>query len=194
MMHALVDDKGALDIYDLCMVYLSVDIYIQLPFSQPEYYEGHIDDEDDVNDEDIVNLEEEDMIAKLYEEVIIEDSELKDAEVNVYIGEDPHVNVNAGDVNVGEGQQVNMNAGEVEVQHGNVNAGDVNVSEVHNENASYDSSEDESFNYDSALEVAFDDESDENDDFVEEEVGISLTMTMIKMEQEKKVGRIQMSI
>lgn len=112
-MHILVNDKGALDIYDLCLVYLSVDIYIQLSFSQPEYYEGHIDDGDDVNDEDIANLEEEDMMAKLYEEVIIKDSELKDGEVNVNIGEEPHVNVNAGDVNVGEGQQVNVSAGDV---------------------------------------------------------------------------------
>ncbi|KAI5385153.1 hypothetical protein KIW84_071950 [Lathyrus oleraceus] len=79
-------------------VHLNVDIYIQHPLSQLEYYEGPINDEEDVNHEGIINLKEEDLIAKFYEQVIREDFELKNGEVNIVVGEDRHVNVNAGDV------------------------------------------------------------------------------------------------
>lgn len=58
-MNVLVDEKSALNITNLCMVHLSVNIYIQHPLSQPEYYKGPIDDEVNVNDEEYVNLEEE---------------------------------------------------------------------------------------------------------------------------------------
>lgn len=68
-MNVLVDDKDELDIVDLCNVHLGIDIDIQHPMSQLGYYEGPIDDEEDVNQEDIVNLQEEDLIAKIYEQV-----------------------------------------------------------------------------------------------------------------------------
>lgn len=42
---------------------------------------------------------------------------------------------------------------------------------MHNDDVSSDDGEDESFNYDSTLEILFDDDSDVNDDFVEEKVG-----------------------
>lgn len=103
--------------------------------------------------DEYLHLEEEELIVKLYEDVIRENSELKDGEVNV---------------NVGEGQHVNMNASDVEDQHGSMN---VNVGEVHNDDVSSNGSENESFNYDSALEVTFDDDFDESDGFVEEGVG-----------------------
>lgn len=57
------------------MVHISVDIHIQHLLSQRECYEGPIDDKEDVNNEEIVNFEEEDLIPKLYEEVIREDFE-----------------------------------------------------------------------------------------------------------------------
>lgn len=40
-----------------------------------------------------------------------------------------------------------------------------------NDDISSDCIEDRSFNYNNALEIAFDDESDENDEFLEEEIG-----------------------
>lgn len=89
----------------------------------------------------------------------MEDSKLKDGEMSVNVGEGQHVDVNEGDVNVGEGQHVNVNFTEGQ----NVN---VNVGKMHND----DDSKDGSFNYDSALKVAFDDNSDENDGFLEDEL------------------------
>lgn len=67
-MDILVDDKYALDIIDLCRVHLGVEIYIQHLLFQPDYYEGPIDDVEDVNHKDIINLEEEYLIVKLYEQ------------------------------------------------------------------------------------------------------------------------------
>lgn len=67
-MDILVDDKCALNIVDFCRVHLGVEIYIQQPLSQPDYYEGPIDDVEDVNHKDIVNLEEEYLIVKHYEQ------------------------------------------------------------------------------------------------------------------------------
>lgn len=124
-MNVLVDDKGALDIADLCRVYLSVGIYIQHTLYWSEYYEGPIDDVKDVNHEDILNIEEEDQIAKLYEQVIKGDSELNDGKLNV--DEDKHGNVNVddgkhGSVNVDEGKYGNVNVGQG--QHVNVNVED----------------------------------------------------------------------
>lgn len=52
-----------------------------------------------------------------------------------------------------------------------MNVGDVKGGWVHNDDVSSDDGEDESFNYDSTLEILFDDDSDVNDDFVEEKVG-----------------------
>ncbi|CAL5206365.1 unnamed protein product [Lathyrus oleraceus] len=53
--NVLVDDKNALEIADLYRVHLSVDIYIQHTLSQPEYYDGPLDeievDHDDIVDE-----------------------------------------------------------------------------------------------------------------------------------------------
>lgn len=89
----------------------------------------------------------------------MEDSKLKDGEMSVNVGEGQHVNVNEGDVSAGEGQHVNVNVSEGQ----NMN---VNVGQMHND----DDSKDESFNYDSALKVAFDDNSDENDGFLEDEL------------------------
>lgn len=43
VMNVLTDDKGALDVADLFKVHLSVDIYIQHDFFEPEFYEGTIE-------------------------------------------------------------------------------------------------------------------------------------------------------
>lgn len=56
--NALNDNKRTLDITDFCMVHLSVDVYKQHPLSQPEYFEGSLVEEKDLNDENIINLEE----------------------------------------------------------------------------------------------------------------------------------------
>lgn len=55
VMNVLTDDKGALDVADLCKVHLSVDIYIQHDFFEPEFYEGTIEEEE-LNHEHILNV------------------------------------------------------------------------------------------------------------------------------------------
>lgn len=62
---------------------------------------------------------------------------------------------------------------------------------MHNDDVSSDDSEDEIFNYDSALEVAFDDDSDENDDFMEEGVEnlIDYDHDQNGTSKKKKMGR-----
>lgn len=68
-MFTLSDDKGAQDIVDLCKVNLSVHMYVQHPLSQLEYHDGPIEDETK-NPEDVVILDEEDEIGKVYEEFV----------------------------------------------------------------------------------------------------------------------------
>ncbi|CAK8532007.1 unnamed protein product [Lathyrus sativus] len=73
-MNFLKDDKGALDVADLCRVNLKVDIYIEHLLFQPEYVENPINmmeqksiDEEPLN---MVNPEVESTLEDLYEEVI----------------------------------------------------------------------------------------------------------------------------
>lgn len=56
-MHVLINDKGELDIADLCKMHLGVYVYEQDPLSQTKYYDDPIEGEE-LNPEDIVNLEE----------------------------------------------------------------------------------------------------------------------------------------
>lgn len=56
-MHVLIDDKGELDIADLCKMHLGVDVYEQDPLSQTKYYGDPIEREE-LNPDDIVNIEE----------------------------------------------------------------------------------------------------------------------------------------
>lgn len=88
-MNVLNDDKGALDIADLCRVHISIDVYIQHSLSQPEYVEGSLleEEEEGLNDEDIVNFEEEYLISKLYKEVVMRDNVQDEQGGDVYVGE-----------------------------------------------------------------------------------------------------------
>lgn len=51
-MHILIDDKGAHEIANLSEVHLSVEVFIQHPQSQLEFFDGPIDEEA----MDVVNL------------------------------------------------------------------------------------------------------------------------------------------
>lgn len=90
----------------------------------------------------------------------------------VYEGVVKHDDLQGGRVQEGDGQHYSVHKGEGrdgEVHDGlNINEGDACVM---NDDiiVSYDDSEDESFNYDSALEIIFDDSGD-SVDFVEEEM------------------------
>lgn len=66
----MADDNGTLDIKDLCKVYLCIDVYIQYLLSLPEFYGSPLGEEE-LNPGDIVNLEEEYLLSKLNEEVVI---------------------------------------------------------------------------------------------------------------------------
>lgn len=126
-MNMLVDDNGALEIADIYKVHLSVYIYIQYTLSQPEYYDGPLD-EILVEKNDIAN-ESEKVLAAIYEEVVndgFRETELK-----------------------------KIDARETDVRE--------TGGEVHDD-VSSDENKDNSFYYDIAMEVAFDDESDEYDD------------------------------
>lgn len=68
-MYIFTDDKGPLDVVDLYKVHLSVDVYIQHPISQPEFYDGPLK-QGELNPENIANLKEEDFLSKLYEKVV----------------------------------------------------------------------------------------------------------------------------
>ncbi|CAK8578636.1 unnamed protein product [Lathyrus sativus] len=181
--NVLKDDKGALEVADLCRVHLKVDIYIEHSLSQPEYVENPINmmeekaiDEEPLN---MVNPEVESILQYFYEEVI------KDTEVGTN-GESVNNN-GVKDMNVGEGVNNNgvegtnvgvnnnsvegMNVGECVNNNGvegmNIGESVNNDGEVHdvmdtnagllNEIKSSEDSEDESYNYDSALEVTFSD-------------------------------------
>ena len=143
----LVDYKCALEIVDLYKVHLSVDIYIQHPLSQPEYNDGPFDDIE-VDHEDIVD-ESGEMFTTMYEEVIggkLKGGEFKKTEMK-------------------ESEANEVELKEVEENNDNMHEG----GEVY-ANVSFDDTKDVSFNYDSALEITFDDESDEYDDFEEGEL------------------------
>ena len=58
VMNALVDDKGALDIAGLYRVHQSVDIYIHHMVSQPDYFDGPVDNVDEGSDNIVYEVEE----------------------------------------------------------------------------------------------------------------------------------------
>ncbi|KAI5407151.1 hypothetical protein KIW84_053414 [Lathyrus oleraceus] len=103
-------------------VHLSVDIYIQHTLSQPEYYDGQLD------------------------EIVVEKNDIVDESEEVFAAMETDVRGN-------DARETNVRETSDEV-HGDVSFGD---------------NEDESFNYDSAMDVAFDDKSDEYDDELVEE-------------------------
>lgn len=73
-MNVLNDDKGELDIDDLYRAHLSVDVYIQHHLSQPEYVESLIPKEIVISEHVESHIHEnEDIIAKLIEEITRED-------------------------------------------------------------------------------------------------------------------------
>ncbi|CAK8534494.1 unnamed protein product [Lathyrus sativus] len=56
-MNVLKDDKGALDVADLCRAHLKVDIYIEHSLSQPEYVKNPINMmEEEAIDEEPLNM------------------------------------------------------------------------------------------------------------------------------------------
>lgn len=135
-MNVLVDDKGVLEIVDLYRVHLNIDVYIQHTFSQPEYYDGPLD-EIEVDHDDIVD-EIEQVLVAMYDEVVnMELKETEATETELKVTEEMTTEANHDNVHGGVG--------------------------VHDDISSYDTM-DESFNYDSAMEVAFEEESDEYDD------------------------------
>lgn len=81
-MHILNDDKGAHDIANLSKVHLSVEVFMQHPPSQLEFFVGPINEEvmDVVNLQEIVNLDEDDHLSKLYEELV---TKVQKIEVNM---------------------------------------------------------------------------------------------------------------
>lgn len=67
----LSDDKGAQEIVDSCKVHKSVHLYVQHSVSQPNYYDGPIEDETDNIAKVVVNVDEtKDVIGKLVEDVL----------------------------------------------------------------------------------------------------------------------------
>lgn len=50
-------------------MHLIVDVYVQHPLSLPKFYDGTIE-EVYINLDDIININEEDLISKLYEQVL----------------------------------------------------------------------------------------------------------------------------
>lgn len=160
-MNLLVDDKGALAIVDLYKVHLSVDIYIQQTLSHPEYYDGPLD-EIEVDHNDIVD-ESEEVLPAMYKEVI--NGELKARELKkTEMKETEVIEIELKETEAMETELKETEMKETEANHDNVNRGD----EVHDD-VSSDDIEDESFNYDSAMEVAFDDEFGEYDNELVEE-------------------------
>ncbi|CAL5186959.1 unnamed protein product [Lathyrus oleraceus] len=136
-----IDDKGAQEIVELCKVHKSVHLYVQHSVSQPDYYDGPIEDENDNIGKVGVNVDEtEDVIGKLVEDVLNGKadgiSDLNRAEVR-----GTYVDVN-GVEHMGEGED--MSEGEV---------GDTNVNVNGPEDMS--NSDNVSFQYDSTLDVTF---------------------------------------
>ncbi|KAI5410042.1 hypothetical protein KIW84_055499 [Lathyrus oleraceus] len=67
----LSDDKGSQEIVYLCKVHESVHLYVQHLVSQPDYYDGPINDETNNIVKVVVNVDEtEDVIRKLVEDVL----------------------------------------------------------------------------------------------------------------------------
>ncbi|KAI5443698.1 hypothetical protein KIW84_012378 [Lathyrus oleraceus] len=65
------DDKCAQEIVNLCKVHKSVHLYVQHSVSQPDYYDGPIDDETNNIAKVVINIDEtEDVIGKLVEDVL----------------------------------------------------------------------------------------------------------------------------
>ncbi|CAI8613823.1 unnamed protein product [Vicia faba] len=160
-MNELVYDKGSLEITDLYRVHHIVHVYIKHSLSQPEYCDGPVEEPENIVDEmeELLNKLHDDNEGKLKESVVGVD------EVNDGLN-DPSVvveqsNVRLNDANVG------VEATNVKVEHVEVESN--TDGQVHDESNSYDS-EDESYQYDSALEVALDDESDGYEDIDENEI------------------------
>lgn len=80
---------------------MSVDIYIQHDVSEPGFYEGPLKEEES-NPKDIINIEEEeDWLAKLYEEVVRNDCDMHGGEV--HDGEGQYGDVHGGGIHDGKG-------------------------------------------------------------------------------------------
>ncbi|KAI5390785.1 hypothetical protein KIW84_075898 [Lathyrus oleraceus] len=152
----LSDDKCAQEMVDLCKVHKSVHLYVQHSVSQPDYYDGPIEDETDNIAKVVVNVDEtEDIIGKLVGDVLNgkEDSvsDLNKAEV--------------GGTNVVVNGVWHMSDGEVEDINVDVN-GDENMSEDNNVDVNragdMSDSDDVSFQCGSALDVAFQESDEDN--------------------------------
>ncbi|KAI5400558.1 hypothetical protein KIW84_065446 [Lathyrus oleraceus] len=170
----LSDDKGAQEIVDLCKVHKSVHLYMQHSVSQPDYYDGPIDDETDNIAKVVVNVDEtEDVIGKLVEDVLngkadgVSDLNKDDVGgTNVDVNGVEHMSEGeVGDNNVDVNGAGDMNEGEV----GDNNV-DVNGVEDMSEGEVGDNNVDVSFQYESALDVAFQDSDKDNDGLVEEDI------------------------
>ncbi|CAL5201895.1 unnamed protein product [Lathyrus oleraceus] len=148
----LSDDKGSQEIVYLCKVHESVHLYVQHLVSQPDYYDGPINDETNNIVKVVVNVDEtEDVIRKLVEDVLNGKaygvSDLNKAEV-----EGTNIDVNGAE---------HMSEGEGEVGDNNVNVnGDKDMSD----------SDDVSFHYDSSLDVSFQDSDEDSDALVKEDI------------------------
>ncbi|KAI5423442.1 hypothetical protein KIW84_046410 [Lathyrus oleraceus] len=147
-MHVLADDKCEIDIANLCWAHLSVHVYIQHSLSHPKYYDDPIDYRGlwvkggDVQGSNVK--------CGYMKDGDMEDGDLHDNDVH-------NGDVQGGHVHYGVGQD--SDAQDVEGQDGEVHDGlEKNVENSHVMNE--DDSDDDIFNYDSALEIAFDDSYD----------------------------------
>ncbi|KAI5382979.1 hypothetical protein KIW84_070401 [Lathyrus oleraceus] len=163
----LSDDKGDQEMVDLCKVHKSVHLYVQHSVSQPDYYDGPIEDEIDIS-KVIINVDEtEDVIGKLVEDVLNGKADgVEDINVDVN-GAENMIEGEVGDNNVDVNGAQDMG----EVEDNNV---DVNEAEDMSD------SDDVSFQYDSVLDVAFQDSDEDNDDLVEKGITHLLAMTRRK--------------
>lgn len=121
-MFTLSDDTSAQEIVDLTKVHMSVHMYVQHWVSQPDYYDDPIEDET-TKSADVVILDEEDVIAKLVDEVA--NGKRDGVDLNVDDNEDVDDLNDVDNVKINE---VGMNEGEVKGT--NVDVNETNKSEV----------------------------------------------------------------
>ncbi|CAL5189304.1 unnamed protein product [Lathyrus oleraceus] len=167
----LTDDKGTQEIVDLCMVHKSVHLYVQHSVSQPDYYDGHIEDETDNITKVVINVDEtEVVIGKLVEDILNGKadgvSDLNKVEVrgtNVDVNEVEHMSEGeVGDINVDVNEAEHMSEGEVGDINVDVNGTeDMSEGEVRDNNVDVNGvkdmsdSDDVSFQHDNVLDIAF---------------------------------------
>ncbi|XP_058742068.1 uncharacterized protein LOC131614511 [Vicia villosa] len=172
-MQHLNDDAGALEIADLYKVHLGVDIFIKHTIGQPEFVdlaglENVVVEEHGVTEEHVRNDEErvvEEMLSKLHEEV---NGNSNEAEL-----EDENVVLEAEKV-VLEAEKVVLEAEHAE--HVILEAEKdcmENEKDDSSDSGEVDdsiSSDDSEYKYDSALDVEFNDSSDDYEDIDEDEL------------------------